>query len=113
MGQRKWKVVFGRTWNDLNRNHSMVFAAGLSFYFLLGLFPALIALAAIVAYLPVPNLFQTILDMMSKVVPPDSMGLVRQVVNDVITPSRGKLLSFGLIGAFWAVSTGFATLMEA
>ena len=113
MGWEKGKLVLRGTWADLNRNHSMVFAAGLAFYFLLALFPALIALASIVGFLPIPNLFQSILDTMSKVVPPDSMGLVRTVVNDVITPNRGKLLSFGLLGSFWAVSTGFATLMEA
>lgn len=113
MGLGDWKQVLSRAWDDLMRNHSMAFAAGLSYYFVMALFPALIAIAAIVAYLPVPNLFQTILDVMSKVVPPDSMGLVRQVVNDVISPNKGKLLSFGIVGSFWAVSTGFSSLMEA
>lgn len=113
MGLGDWKSILRGTWDDLMRNHSMVFAAGLSYYFLMGLFPALIALAAILAYFPVPNLFQSTLDVMSKVVPPDSMGLVRQVVRDVISPNRGKLLSLGVAGAIWAVSTGFASLMEA
>jgi len=113
MGLGDWKNVLRRTWDDLMRNHSMVIAAGLSYYFLMGLFPALIALAAILAYIPVPNLFQSTLDVMNKVFPADSMGLVRQVVRDVITPNRGKLLSLGLAGAIWAVSTGFASLMEA
>ena len=113
MGLGDWKLVLRGTWDNLMRNHSMVFAAGLSYYFLMGLFPALIALAAILAYIPVPNLFQSTLDVMSKVFPADSMGLVRQVVRDVISPNRGKLLSFGLAGAIWAVSTGFASLMEA
>ena len=113
MGPGNWKGILVRTWNDMMRNHTMVFAGGLSFYFLLGFFPALIALAAIVNYLPIPNLFHSILDTMAKVVPPDSMGLVRQVVRDVISPNRGKLLSFGILGAFWAVSTGFASLIEA
>jgi membrane protein len=89
------------------------FAAGLSYYFLMGLFPALIALAAVVGYLPIPNLFQEILNVMSRFVPPESMGLVRKVVADVISPNRGKLLSFGVLGAIWAVSGGFASIMEA
>jgi membrane protein len=108
-----WKKVLENVWADIMRNHSMVFAAGLSFYFLLGFFPALIALAAIIGFLPIPDLFHSVLDVVAKVVPPDSMGLVRQVVNDVISPNRGKLLSFGVVGSFWAVSTGFASLMEA
>lgn len=111
--RRDWKGLLERVWNDLLRHHSMVFAAGLSFYFLLAFFPALIALAAIIGLLPVPHLFRSVLEVIGKVVPPDSMGLVRQVVRDVISPNWGKLLSFGILGSFWAVSTGFASLIEA
>ncbi len=109
----EWRGVLSRAWNDIQRNHTMSFAAGLSYYFMMGIFPALIALAAIVAYLPVPDLFQSVLGFMGRFVPPDGMGLVRSVVADVITPNKGKLLSFGVIGSVWAVSTGFASCMEA
>jgi membrane protein len=113
MTWQQWKRVFRGAGNDLQCNHSLAFANALSYQFLLGLFPALIALAAVVGYLPIPHLFRSILDFMSKFVPPDSMGLVRAVVRDVITPNRGKLLSFGLLGSIWAVSGGFAGIMEA
>ena len=109
----QWKGVFRRALKDIERNHSFAFASGLSYQFLMGLFPALIALAAVVGYLPIPNLFQSILDFMSRFVPADSMGLVKGVVRDVITPNKGKLLSFGILGAIWAVSSGFAGIMEA
>jgi hypothetical protein len=46
-----------RTYTDVERNHTMQMAAALSYYFVLTLFPALIFLSAIVAYLPVPDLF--------------------------------------------------------
>lgn len=111
--ERNWRRLLVSVWNDLFRHHSMVFAAGLSFYFLLAFFPALIALAAIIGLLPVPHLFRSVLEGIAKVVPPDSMGLVRQVVHDVISPNWGKLLSVGIIGSFWAVSTGFSSLIEA
>jgi membrane protein len=113
MTWQQWKRVFRGAGNDLQRNHSLAFASGLSYQFLLGLFPALIAFAAVVGYLPLPDLFRSILDFMSRFVPPDSMGLVRAVVRDVITPNKGKLLSFGLLGSIWAVSGGFAGIMEA
>jgi len=45
-----------RTYNDVERNHTMQMAAALSYYFVLSLFPALIFLSAVVAYLPVPDL---------------------------------------------------------
>ena len=108
----QWKRVFIRTWNDINNNHTLSFAAGLSYYFVLSLFPALITLATVVALLPVPDLFNEILSMMARVVPPDSMGLVRTIVSDVIKPNKGALLSFGLLGALWTVSSGFAAMIE-
>ncbi len=113
MSWHEWKGVLQGAWQDIQRNHSLAFAGGLSYSFLMGLFPALIALAAVVGYLPIPHLFQEILNVMARFVPPDSMGLVRKVVSDVISPNKGKLLSFGLVGWIWAASSGFAGIMEA
>jgi membrane protein len=73
-------------------------AAALSYYFVLSLFPSLIFLSAVVAYLPVPGLFNQVLDVMSRFLPADSMGLVRRVLADVVTPNKGTFLSFGILG---------------
>lgn len=110
--QRMKRVIVG-TVQDIANNHIFSFAASLSYYFVMAFFPALIALAAIVAYLPIPNLFNTIISTIARVVPPESMGLIRYVVSDVITPSRGALLSFGLVGTLWTCSSGFAEIIEA
>jgi membrane protein len=105
--------VLKNTIADVDRNHTMAFAAGLSYYFLLSFFPALIAMSAVVGFLPVPDLFNQILALMAQHVPPDSMGVVRQILSDVVTPHRGALLSFGLIGTLWTASSGFAGMIEA
>lgn len=107
------RSAIARTARDIDHHHLFVLAAGLSYYFVLALFPALILLAAIVAYLPVPDLFSQGLDLMARIVPPDSMGLVRDILEDVITPGRGTFLSFGLFATFWALSGGFSALIEA
>jgi|SRR5579871_703124 len=107
------KTAFVRTYDDVNRNHTLQVAAALSYYFVMSLFPALVLLSAFVAYLPVPDLFDQALSLMSHFVPPDSMGLVRRVVSDVVTPNRGAFLSFGLLGTLWSASGGFSAAMEA
>jgi len=107
------KTALMRTYGDVLRNHTLQMAAALSYYFVLSLFPALIFLSAVVAYLPVPNLFEQALSMMSRFLPPDSMGLVRRVLGDVITPNRGTFLSFGVLGTLWAASGGFSAAIEA
>jgi membrane protein len=41
------------------------------------------------------------------------MGLIRRIVGDVISPSSGAFLSFGLLGTIWTCSSGFAAMIEA
>src|SRR2546426_8155513 len=96
------KHALVRTYADLLQSHTLQMAAALSYYFVLSFFPALIFLSAIVAYLPVPNLFDQALSMMARFLPAESMGLVRKVLADVITPNRGAFLSVGVLGTLWA-----------
>lgn len=96
-----------RIYDNVQQKHTLQMAAGLSYYFVMSLFPLLIAFAATVAYLPVPNLFNEALGLAGHFIPHDSMGLVQVVLRQVITPSRAKLLSFGVLGAIWAASGGF------
>ena len=77
------KHALAETYEDVLRNHTLQMAAALSYYFVLSLFPSLIFLSATMAYLPVPNLFDQALSMMTRFLPPDSMGLVRRVLSAV------------------------------
>jgi membrane protein len=105
--------ALARTYTDIQNNHTMQMAAALSYYFVLSLFPALIFLSAVVAYLPVPDLFNQALALMARFLPADTMGLVRRVLADVVSPNKGTFLSFGILGTLWAASGGFAATIEA
>jgi membrane protein len=105
--------AISRTYEDIGRNHTLQMAAALSYYFVMSLFPALIFLSAVATYLPVPDVFNQSLNLMARFVPGDSMGLVRKVLSDVVTPNRGAFLSFGFLGTLWAASGGFSAAMEA
>jgi membrane protein len=105
--------ALARTYEDVDRNHTFQMAAALSYYFVLSVFPALILLSAVVAYLPLPDLFGQALNLVGQFLPPDSMGLVRRILSDVITPNKGTFLSFGILGTLWAASGGFSAAIEA
>ncbi|MGC2321281.1 MAG: YihY/virulence factor BrkB family protein [Terriglobales bacterium] len=109
---RTTKETLVRTVADVQNNHTLVMAAGLSYYFVMALFPTLIVAATVLAYLP-GDLFDRILRAAALVVPHEGMGLVWAIVSDVITPRKGALLSVGLLGGVWTVSSGFAALIEA
>jgi len=106
-------TVLARTYADVLQKHTLQMAAALSYYFVLSLFPALILLSAAVTYLPIPGLFNQILEFMGRCLPADTMNLVRGVLADIISPNRGAFLSFGILGTLWAVSGGFAATIEA
>jgi len=101
------------TYGNVVRNHTLQMAAALAYYFILSLFPALILLSAVVAYLPVPDLFNQALALLARFLPADAMGLVQRVLADVISPNKGTFLSLGILGTLWAASGGFAAMIEA
>ena len=113
MGVGELKDALLRTYDDIGDHHTLQMAAALSYYFVMSLFPSLIVLSAIVAYLPVPDLFDQALNLMARFIPPDSMGVVKKVLADVVTPNRNAFLSAGLLGTLWAASGGFAAAIEA
>lgn len=97
---------------DIRCNHTFAMAAGLSFYFLLSLFPLLILIAGVLAYIPIPGLFDEILNTMSRFVPPSGMETVRSILASILTPPATGWISFGLVATVWTASTGFAALIE-
>lgn len=98
---------------ELLRTRAFVEAAALAFYFLLSLPPLLIFASALLGYLPIPHIFDQLLDLMATLVPADAMALVQKVIVQVLVPHRGGLLSFGLLGSLWAASGGFSSMIEA
>ena len=113
IGLRRAKEVILAVYKEVQRTRVLNMAAGLSYYFLLSLFPLLIVLATMLGYLPIPNLFEHSMDFAARFVPSEAMGLVRRILQSVLTPNRGGLLSIGLVGTLWAASGGFASMIDA
>ena len=113
MKLRRIKEALWRTTEAVPGKHTLQMAAALSYYFVISLFPAFILLSAIVAYLPGERPFDQVLSLMSGFVPTDSIELLRKVLSTVVSPNRGALLSFGVLGTLWTASGGFAAATEA
>src|SRR2546427_2153337 len=112
MKPAKVKHALVRTYADVVEGHAMQMAAALSYYFVLSLFPALIFLSAVVAYLPVPDLFNQALTLMARFLPADTMGLVRRVLAGVVSPDKRTFPSFRILGTPLAASGGFGATLE-
>ncbi len=110
--ENAWAVI-KTVYDELFRTRAFVISAALAFYFLLSLIPLLIVASALLGYLPIPNLFAQLLDMMASFVPPDAMTMVEKIVASVLTPHRVGLLSFGILSYLWAASGGFSATIGA
>jgi uncharacterized BrkB/YihY/UPF0761 family membrane protein len=99
-------------YNDVYDEHLFVFAAGLSYYFVLSLFPLLVSMASLLAYVPIPHLFEGLLSVMARLVPGDGMSLVRNIVSDVISHKHKHFLTLGLVFTIWTASSGFAAIID-
>src|ERR1041384_7201384 len=98
-------------YNDIYDEHLFVFAAGLSYYFVLSLFPLLVSMASLLGYVPIPHLFEGLLSLMARLVPGDGMSLVRTIVSDVGHEHR-HFLTLGLVFTLWTASSGFAAMID-
>ena len=99
-------------YNDIYDEHLFVFAAGLSYYFVLSLFPLLVSMASLLGYVPIPHLFEGFLSLMARLVPGDGMSLVRNIVSDVINHKHTHFLTLGLVFTIWTASSGFAAIND-
>jgi len=98
---------------DMEKNHTMAFAAALSYYFVVALFPFLIFLSAVVAYLPVPDFFGQVMGLIARVVPAANMGPLRHLMKDTILSRHSRILTFGILFTLWSASSGFTALIDA
>jgi membrane protein len=105
----KWLLI--TLFNDIYDEHLFVFAAGLSYYFVLSLFPLLVSMASLLGYIPIPHLFDGLLGLMARLVPGDGMSLVRNIVSDV-SHKHTHFLTLGLVFTIWTASSGFAAIID-
>ena len=105
-----WSLI--TIYNDVYDEHLFVFAAGLSYYFVLSLFPLLVLMASLLGYVPIPHLFEGLLSLMARLVPGDGMSLVRNIVSDVVNHKHSHFFTLGLAFTIWTASSGFAAIID-
>jgi membrane protein len=109
----RFKNAVVRVVRDMEKNHTMAFAAALAYYFVVALFPFLIFLSAVVAHLPLPDFFSQVMGLIARVVPAASMGPLRNLMKDTILSTHTRLLTLGILLTLWSASSGFTALIDA
>ncbi|NNF01750.1 MAG: hypothetical protein HKN22_03625, partial [Bacteroidia bacterium] len=81
-------------------------AKSLAFSFFLALFPFIIFIFTLIAYIPVPGFQDELLAMIFQLLPSGTVESVDQTIADIITRQRGGLLSFGFLFALYFSTNG-------
>ena len=97
-------------WRDIEKKNLPLATAGIAYYLLLSLFPALTLLSAVLSYLPVQNGLREAMSVLGYVIPPQVMTLIGDLLTR-ITPHRVALLSVGLVTTLWLASLAFKGLI--
>ncbi len=104
-------------WRELSADDVSDFAAGLSYRFLLALFPFFLfitALGGVIArVLNAENPSGELLERFGDTLPSDARSVIDTQLASVLGEQQPGLLSIGLLGAIWAASGGMGATMKA
>lgn len=107
--------VLKRTFLEFKDDNMSDWAAALTYYGVLSLFPVLIVFVSLLGVFGQhPETTNQILDIATQVTPASADGIIRDTVKGVTTSGgAGALLSFGLLGALWSASGYIGAFMRA
>jgi membrane protein len=111
-----WKDVLLRIYDNISKDRIIVIAAGVTFYSLLAIFPAIAALVSLYGLFADPSTMAGHLDTLSGVAPSGAIDVIRDEMNRLAAQGRGKLgLTFigGLAVSLWSANAGVKALFDA
>ncbi len=90
-----------------------LYAGSLSWNFFLAIFPFLMFLFTLIAYLPGKEIQKAIMSQLDLVLPNDAYKVIKMTIKDIVSKQRSGLLSFGILTALYFASNGIFSMMVA
>ncbi len=88
-------------------------AAEMAFWFILGLFPFLLFLTSLFAWMGKKTLITPILNFLTNIAPKDVASLILNTLNEAMIFNQGKLIAiFGFIITIWLASNAIAVIIK-
>src|SRR5881227_2470380 len=111
-----WKDILWRTYHQIGEDRLLAVAAGVVFYGLLALFPAITALVSSYALFAKASTISGHLALLAGVLPGGAFDIVQDQVNRVLAKGDVKLgfaFAFSFLLAVWSANGGTKALMDA
>jgi membrane protein len=110
-----WKDIFWRTYQQIGEDRLLAVAAGVVFYNLLAVFPAVTALVSLYGLFATPAAISDQLVLLSGILPDSAVEILREQIGRP-TANSSKLglgFIFGLAVALWSANSGMKAIMDA
>ena len=88
-------------------------ASSLAFNFFLAFFPSIIVFFTLIPYIPIEGFQETLMEILSNILPPSTNALTFETLEDIINNQRGGLLSIGFLLALYFSTNGMSSLIQA
>ena len=113
---RGWIDILWRTYQKINDNRLLAVAAGVVFYALLALFPAISAFVSLYGLFANPSSIDSSLSQLHGVLPSGAVQLLHDELRRLIA-NKGTNLSYGfiisLLFALWSADAGMRSIIDA
>lgn len=113
---RAWREILGRVFADIGRDRVMLIAAGVTFYLLLALVPALTAFVAIYGLFADQSTVLDHIGLLEGIVPAGGLDILREQLQRLVSEGNtalGWTLAISLAIALWSASAGIKAMFEA
>ncbi|WP_375690227.1 YihY/virulence factor BrkB family protein [Pseudooceanicola sp. LIPI14-2-Ac024] len=112
---RGWLQVLGRVFTSISRDHLSTLSAGIAFFALFAIFPAIAALVMMAGIAIQPPELAQIIDGLAEALPQEAATIITDQVEQVVSDDSTALniaLLFSLALALFSASAGIRTLMD-
>ena len=113
---RGWKDILLRVWKNIGEDRVILVAAGVTFYCLLAIFPAIAALVAIYGFFSDPASISSEVDKISGVMPGGALDVIHTQMNQVASQGPSKLgvaFVIGFLVSLWSANAGIKSIFDA
>jgi membrane protein len=107
-----WRQVVARVWRKLFEDEVFGRAAQLAYYWLFSIFPLLIFLTTLLAFLPMRRNMEIWMGMLSNFLPAEAFTLLNNTFQQIVRRQRGGLLSFSVLLTLWSSSSGMEAIIS-
>ena len=110
-----WWRILKRVWSETNDDRAMLVAAGVTFYLLLALFPALAAFVSLYGFVADPRTIAEHVAYLGGMLPSGGLDIIRSQLDALASQDRNALSVGFLIGlavALWSANSGVKALFD-